>query len=91
MNFASMVRAACRLGVAALAVPALLLGAGLPAPTAQAADPVKIGAFFALFGPTAPVGTPTKLVAQMFVDNAEKRLKTMAPEVRAAGPHPIMG
>ena len=30
-------------------------------------------------------------LAQMFVDNAEKRLKTMAPEVRAAGPHPIMG
>lgn len=72
MNFASIVRAACRLGVAALAVPALLLGAGLPAATAQAADPVKIGAFFALSGPTAPVGTPTKLVAQMFVDKVNK-------------------
>ena len=30
-------------------------------------------------------------LAQMFVDNAEKRLTTMAPEVRAAGPKPIMG
>ena len=30
-------------------------------------------------------------LAQMFVDNAEKRLTTMAPEIRAAGPKPIMG
>ena len=30
-------------------------------------------------------------LAQMFVDNAEKRLTTMEPEVRAAGPKPIMG
>lgn len=30
-------------------------------------------------------------LAQMFVDNADKRLQTMAPEVRAAGPHPIHG
>ena len=29
--------------------------------------------------------------AKMFVENAEKRLTTMAPEVRAAGPKPIMG
>ena len=28
-------------------------------------------------------------LAQMFVDNAEKRLTTMAPEIRAAGPRPI--
>ena len=28
-------------------------------------------------------------LAQMFVDNAEKRLTTMAPEIRAAGPKPI--
>ena len=43
-----------------------LLGAG-----AQAADqkePIKIGAFFALSGPNAPIGTPTKLVALMVVD-----------------------
>ena len=70
MNFATMFRKACRL--AALAVPALALGAGLPAAPARAAEPVKIGAFFALSGPTAPVGTPTKLVAQMFVDKVNK-------------------
>lgn len=28
-------------------------------------------------------------LAQMFVDNAEKRLTTMSPEVRAAGPRPL--
>ena len=30
-------------------------------------------------------------LAQMFVDNAEKRLTTMSPEVRAAGPRPLGG
>lgn len=28
-------------------------------------------------------------LAQMFVENAEKRLQSMTPEVRAAGPHPL--
>jgi branched-chain amino acid transport system substrate-binding protein len=42
---------------------------------AQAADqkePIKLGAFFALSGPNAPIGTPTKLVAQMVVDQINK-------------------
>jgi branched-chain amino acid transport system substrate-binding protein len=34
---------------------------------AQAAEPIKIGAFFALSGPAAHIGTPTKLVAEMVV------------------------
>jgi branched-chain amino acid transport system substrate-binding protein len=37
-----------------------------------AAEPVKIGAFFALSGPAANIGTPTKLVAQMVVDKINK-------------------
>ncbi len=42
---------------------------------AQAADqkqPIKIGAFFALSGPAAHIGTPTKLVAEMAVDQINK-------------------
>jgi branched-chain amino acid transport system substrate-binding protein len=41
----------------------------------QAADqkqPIKIGAFFALSGPGLPIGTPTKLVAEMVVDQINK-------------------
>ena len=41
----------------------------------QAADqkqPIKIGAFFALSGPAAHIGTPTKLVAEMAVDQINK-------------------
>jgi branched-chain amino acid transport system substrate-binding protein len=38
----------------------------------QAAEPIKLGAFFALSGPNAPIGTPTKLVAQMVVDKINK-------------------
>jgi branched-chain amino acid transport system substrate-binding protein len=38
----------------------------------QAAEPIKIGAFFALSGPNAPIGTPTKLVAEMVVDQINK-------------------
>lgn len=38
----------------------------------QAAEPIKLGAFFALSGPTADVGTPTKLVAEMVVDQINK-------------------
>jgi len=37
-----------------------------------AAEPIKIGAFFALSGPGANIGTPTKLVAQMVVDKINK-------------------
>jgi branched-chain amino acid transport system substrate-binding protein len=37
--------------------------AGVMAGYAQAAEPIKVGAFFALSGPNAPIGTPTKLVA----------------------------
>jgi branched-chain amino acid transport system substrate-binding protein len=42
---------------------------------AQAADqqPIKIGAFFALSGPAAPIGTPTKLVAEMAVDQINQQ------------------
>lgn len=39
---------------------------------ALAEEPVKIGAFFALSGPAATIGTPTKLVAQMVVDKINK-------------------
>jgi branched-chain amino acid transport system substrate-binding protein len=39
---------------------------------AQAAEPIKVGAFFALSGPNAPIGTPTKLVAEMVVDKINK-------------------
>jgi branched-chain amino acid transport system substrate-binding protein len=40
--------------------------------TARAEEPIKIGAFFALSGPAASIGTPTKLVAQMVVDKINK-------------------
>jgi len=39
---------------------------------ALAAEPIKIGAFFALSGPAANIGTPTKLVAQMVADKINK-------------------
>jgi len=39
---------------------------------AQKEEPIKIGAFFALSGPAAPIGTPTKLVAEMVVDKINK-------------------
>jgi branched-chain amino acid transport system substrate-binding protein len=40
--------------------------------TVRAEEPIKIGAFFALSGPAASIGTPTKLVAQMVVDRINK-------------------
>jgi len=40
--------------------------------TAQAAEPIKLGAFFDLSGPAANIGTPTKLVAEMVVDKINK-------------------
>lgn len=55
---------------AALAVvmTAVLWGFG----SLQAADPIKIGAFFDLSGPAASIGTPTKLVAEMVVNKINK-------------------
>jgi branched-chain amino acid transport system substrate-binding protein len=44
----------------------------LSAPAADKKEPIKLGAFFALSGPNAPIGTPTKLVAQMVVDQINK-------------------
>ncbi len=38
----------------------------------QAAEPVKIGAFYSLSGPAAAIGTPTKLVTQMVVEKINK-------------------
>jgi len=45
----------------------LLLTFGVAGGLAQAADPIKLGAFFDLTGPSAAIGTPTKLVAEMVV------------------------
>jgi branched-chain amino acid transport system substrate-binding protein len=50
-------------------ISALLLGL---AAAAGAAEPIKIGAFFALSGPAANIGTPTKLVAEMVVEKLNK-------------------
>jgi branched-chain amino acid transport system substrate-binding protein len=44
----------------------------LAAVPALAAEPIRIGAFFALSGPASHIGTPTKLVAQMVVDKINK-------------------
>jgi branched-chain amino acid transport system substrate-binding protein len=44
----------------------VVCGTWVAAPRAE--EPIKIGAFFALSGPAATIGTPTKLVAQMVVD-----------------------
>ncbi|MHB8067163.1 MAG: ABC transporter substrate-binding protein [Desulfobaccales bacterium] len=54
---------------------AAAVAVGMVAVGVQAADqkePIKIGAFFALSGPNAPIGTPTKLVAEMVVDKINK-------------------
>jgi branched-chain amino acid transport system substrate-binding protein len=51
--------------VAALAAALLMVSLG--AAGVLAAEPIKIGAFFALSGPAANIGTPTKLVAEMVV------------------------
>ncbi len=49
------------------------LGAFVPVGHAgKKTEPIKIGAFFALSGPAAFIGTPTKLVAQMVVDQINK-------------------
>lgn len=53
----------------------LLLAIGLVTPAGAAAkpEPIKIGAFFALSGPAAHIGTPTKLVAEMVVDQINRQ------------------
>lgn len=55
----------------ALALAAVTGLAAGPAAAAEA-EPIKIGAFFALSGPAASIGAPTKLVAQMVVDKINK-------------------
>jgi branched-chain amino acid transport system substrate-binding protein len=50
---------------------AVLMVAGVSA-AAAAGEPIKLGAFFALSGPAASIGTPTKLVAQMVTDKINK-------------------
>jgi branched-chain amino acid transport system substrate-binding protein len=51
---------------------ALVAALAVAAPAAEKQEPIKIGAFFALSGPNAPIGTPTKLVAEMVVDQINK-------------------
>jgi branched-chain amino acid transport system substrate-binding protein len=58
--------------IVVLVAAALLGAAGFGAQAADQPAPIKIGAFFALSGPNAPIGTPTKLVAQMVVDQINK-------------------
>jgi branched-chain amino acid transport system substrate-binding protein len=48
----------------------MLVAGGVPA--ADQKQPIKIGAMFALSGPAAHIGTPTKLVAEMVVDQINK-------------------
>lgn len=60
-----------RLFSAAVLFMSLMFGSiGFITPIAavHAEEPIKIGAFFALSGPAATIGTPSKLVAQMVVD-----------------------
>ncbi|MFH0997738.1 MAG: ABC transporter substrate-binding protein [Pseudomonadota bacterium] len=45
----------------------LLLSVFVAVGTSYSADPIKIGAFFDLTGPSSAIGTPTKLVAEMVV------------------------
>lgn len=52
-----------------LMVALVFLGSSVQA---QQEEPIKIGALFALSGPAAPIGTPTKLVAEMVVDKINK-------------------
>jgi len=59
-----------RTRIAILIITALALGTATQ--PSWAAEPIKLGAFFALSGPAAHIGTPTKLVAQMVVDKINK-------------------
>jgi branched-chain amino acid transport system substrate-binding protein len=57
-----------RVKVAVVLALALCFGV----PPSFGAESIKIGAFFALSGPAANIGTPTKLVAQMVVEQINK-------------------
>jgi branched-chain amino acid transport system substrate-binding protein len=48
-------------------IAGMLLSVFLMVGTVFGADPIKIGAFFDLTGPSSAIGTPTKLVAEMVV------------------------
>jgi len=66
-----------RIIVAFLVVTVMMLSVGLAhaakeGEPAKAKEPIKIGAFFALSGPAAAIGTPTKLVAEMVVAKINK-------------------
>lgn len=55
-----------------IAILAMVTVSFLGPAVCRAEGPIKIGAFFALSGPAASIGTPTKLVAQMVVDKINK-------------------
>ncbi|MEJ2092240.1 MAG: ABC transporter substrate-binding protein [Syntrophobacterales bacterium] len=65
-----------KLAAVFLAIIMVLAAAGVYAAKdkkpAKDKEPIKIGAFFALSGPAASIGTPTKLVAEMAVDKINK-------------------
>jgi branched-chain amino acid transport system substrate-binding protein len=50
-----------------LTVAFLIIGLFLIPGIGNSAEPIKLGAFFDLTGPSAAIGTPTKLVAEMVV------------------------
>jgi branched-chain amino acid transport system substrate-binding protein len=54
-----------------LGIVTALVACLLAAPSG-AAEPIKLGAFFALSGPAGNIGVPTKLVAQMVTDKINK-------------------
>ena len=56
----------------AVAVLATMAGLVQAKEAAKDKEPIKIGAFFALSGPAAAIGTPTKYVAEMVVDKINK-------------------
>lgn len=56
-----------------IAIAVIVLAMGLvPGGLIWCAEPIKIGAFFALSGPAAFIGTPTKLVAEMVTEKINK-------------------
>jgi len=60
-------------GKLAINLAVALVGAlVVAAPAQEKKEPIKIGAFFALSGPNAPIGTPTRLVAEMVADQINK-------------------
>ena len=50
----------------------VILAAMYVSAPAFAGEPIKVGAFFALSGPAANIGTPTRLVAQMVTEKINK-------------------